>query len=145
MQVVLERVAWIRSMLAKLRRLPTADAAAFIADERTPAAAESYLRRALEALFDVGRHILAKGFGQGVVEYRAIADGLVDAGVLDAKLRPRLHAMAGYRNRLTHFYDEITAEELRRIVTDNLDDIEAVVDGMLGWLRAHPEATDKSL
>ena len=45
-------------------------------------AAESCLRRALEALLDVGRHILAGGFGRGVSEYGQIASGLLDAGVL---------------------------------------------------------------
>lgn len=144
-QVVLERIAWIRKMLDALRRLPVADLDAFVADERTPAAAESYLRRALEALFDLGRHVLAKGFGQGVVEYKAIADALSDAGVLSPSRRADLHAMAGYRNRLTHFYDEVATDELRRIITDRLADVEAVVDAILAWLRAHPELTDTSL
>ncbi len=31
-----------------------------LSDRRNPAAAESYLRRSLEAIFDIGRHILAK-------------------------------------------------------------------------------------
>jgi hypothetical protein len=30
------------------------------------------LRRSLEALMDLGRHIVAKGFGRGVTEYREI-------------------------------------------------------------------------
>ncbi len=54
-QVVLERIAWTRGMLDALRRLPTSDPAAFLEDERTAAAAESYLRRALEGLLDLGR------------------------------------------------------------------------------------------
>lgn len=40
-QVVLERIAWIRGMLDSLQRLPARDLAAFLEDERTPAAAES--------------------------------------------------------------------------------------------------------
>jgi uncharacterized protein YutE (UPF0331/DUF86 family) len=30
--------------------------------------------------------------------------------------------MAGYRNRLTHFYAEISEEELYRILSENIDD-----------------------
>lgn len=33
------------------------------------AAGESFLRRALEVLLDLGRHVLAKGFGRVVPEY----------------------------------------------------------------------------
>jgi hypothetical protein len=40
------------------------DLAAFTADPRMVAAADSYLRRTLEAVLDPGRHILSKGFGR---------------------------------------------------------------------------------
>ncbi|RKY44605.1 MAG: hypothetical protein DRP81_05315 [Candidatus Omnitrophota bacterium] len=39
--------------------------------EDTPAIAESYLRRSLEAIFDIGRHIIAKSAEKGIVEYSA--------------------------------------------------------------------------
>ncbi len=32
--------------------------------------------------------------------------------------------MAGYRNRMVHFYAGITEKELRRIIQDNLQDFE---------------------
>lgn len=144
-QVVLERVAWTRKMLDALDRLPLSNLQAFLADERTPAAAESYLRRVLEALFDLGRHILARAFGEGVVEYNAIAAALREEGVLIPALADTLTLMAGYRNRLTHFYDEVAAEEIYDIATHRLADIEAVLAALLTWLRTHPELTDGSL
>jgi uncharacterized protein YutE (UPF0331/DUF86 family) len=144
-RVALERAAWIRDMLDRLRRLPTEDLAAFQADERTPAAAESCLRRALEGLFDLGRHVLSKGFGEGVVEYKQIAGALVGRGIVPTARGPSLTAMAGYRNRLTHFYEEVGVEELYEIVTTRLDDIEKVVSEIVAWLRAHPELVDRSL
>lgn len=143
-QVALERVASVRAMIDALRRLPASDLQAFLEDERTAAAAESYLRRAIEGLLDLGRHILAKGFGEGVIEYKAIAAALADRGVVPSDHRATLLAMAGYRNRLTHFYDEVKAEELHRIVTTHLGEIEAVLDGVLDWIRRHPELSDRS-
>ena len=59
-KVVLERMRWVRQMVQSIESLPLDTMAAFTADSRTPAAAESYLRRGLEALLDLGRHILAK-------------------------------------------------------------------------------------
>ena len=59
-RVISERSAWIRDMLEKLKSLPLESFESFISDRRNPASAESYLRRALEALLDLGRHILPK-------------------------------------------------------------------------------------
>ena len=59
-KVVLERMRWVRQMVQSIESLPLDTMAAFTADSRTPAAAEPYLRRGLEALLDLGRHILAK-------------------------------------------------------------------------------------
>jgi uncharacterized protein YutE (UPF0331/DUF86 family) len=144
-EVVLERVAWIDRMLAALRALPTRSLEEFRADPRTAAAAESYLRRALEALLDLCRHILAKGLGQGVAEYKEIAAALQTAAVLDAERAGLLREMAGYRNRIVHFYHEIADDELFDICTRQIGDIEAVRDRLLSWLRAHPELLDTRL
>ncbi len=113
--VVTDRAAWVRRMLTGIRSLPVDSAEEFTAHPRTVAAAESYLRRALEALLDLGRHILAKGFARGVAEYKAIASALEEEGVLtpaDAELLIRL---AGYRNRIAHFYYAGGDDELRLI------------------------------
>jgi uncharacterized protein YutE (UPF0331/DUF86 family) len=32
--------------------------------------------------------------------------------------------MAGYRNRLTHFYADITPEEIHEIIKENIDDFD---------------------
>jgi uncharacterized protein YutE (UPF0331/DUF86 family) len=144
-QVVLEKVAWIHKMLDSMGKLPGESFEDFSADFRNQAAMESYLRRALEALLDVGRHVLAKGFGEGVVEYKKIAEALGRRGVLSSQRCAILIDMAGYRNRLTHFYDEVTPKELYRILTTETSDIESVVDEILQWLRSNPEMIDTSL
>jgi uncharacterized protein YutE (UPF0331/DUF86 family) len=94
--VVTDRAAWVRRMLAGIRSLPVGDAKEFTADPSTVAAAESYLRRALEALLDLGRHILAKGFGRGVAEYKAIASALQEEEVLTAADAEVLIGLAGF-------------------------------------------------
>ncbi|MGB9871923.1 MAG: DUF86 domain-containing protein [Anaerolineae bacterium] len=97
-KVVADRIAWVRKMLASIRSLPRDSLAEFTADPRTPAAADSYLRRGL------GRHILAKGLGRAATEYRDVARGLEETGVLRLPESTLLFRMAGYRNRLVHFY-----------------------------------------
>ena len=144
-QVIAERVEWIHRMLAALRALPLTTYSSFVSDPRNVAAAESYLRRALEALLDLGRHVLAKGFGQGVSEYKEIAMALVECGVLDQEEGALLRKLAGYRNRLVHFYHEVSDRELYEICTEQLGDVEAILTAITEWIKAHPEKLDRTV
>ena len=137
--VVADKVAAIRRMLDGIRSLPLDDLAAFTADPRMVAAGDSYLRRALEGLLDLGRHVLAKGFGRAPAEYAEVARQLGEVGVVDSGHAARLTLMARYRNRMVHFYDEITDDELHRILTRELGDIEDLVTAVAGWLAANPD------
>ena len=67
--VVAGKTAAIRRMRDGIRSLPLGDLAAFTADPRMVAAGDSYLRRALEALLDLARPVLAKGFGRAPAGY----------------------------------------------------------------------------
>lgn len=79
--------------------------------------------RCLEALFDVGRHILTKGYGLGVSEYKEIAMRLQTHGVLSVNEATTVHLLAGYCNRLAHFYHEVSTEELDEVCFRQLGDI----------------------
>lgn len=73
-RVVYGRLRSVEQMLSTIATLPLEDREAFFADERNVWTLESCLRRALEAVLDVGRHILARRFAIGVSEYKQIAD-----------------------------------------------------------------------
>lgn len=138
-QVVQQRAAWVREMLAGLSRLPVDSESSFLEDPRTVAAAESYLRRALEALLDLGRHVLAKGFARASLEYKEIAMHLEQEGVLDSQTASLLRDMAGYRNRMVHFYDRIDEQELLQLAREGPGDILQVLDALLDWIERHPD------
>jgi uncharacterized protein YutE (UPF0331/DUF86 family) len=137
--VVADKIAAVQRMLDGIRTLPLDTLAAFTADGRMVAAGDSYLRRALEALLDLARHVLAKGFGRAPAEYGEVARQLGEVGVVSPELAVRLTLMARYRNRMVHFYDEITDQELYGILTGELGDIEAVIAGVTSWLADHPD------
>jgi uncharacterized protein YutE (UPF0331/DUF86 family) len=144
-KVISERSEWIRRMLEGIRALPLESLATFRADPRTIPAAESFLRRGLEALLDLGRHVLAKGFGDAPTEYREVARQLGARGVLEPDEAELFGRMAGYRNRMVHFYDEVAEEELHEICTGRLGEIERVLGAIHRWIREHPERVDGSL
>jgi len=81
-RIVAHRMDWIQRMIGEIRLLPLASLEAFLADRRNMWAAESCLRRALEALLDLGRHILAKGFAVETSEDKEIARQLGTHGAL---------------------------------------------------------------
>jgi uncharacterized protein YutE (UPF0331/DUF86 family) len=126
-KVVATRLEIVDVSLSHLRSLPAGSLAEFLADPRNPAAAESNLRRAIEALLDIARHLLAKAFAEGPLEYRQVARRAAETGlVLERGVGETFYLLAGYRNRLTHFYAEVTSEELFEIVSQRLDDLSAV-------------------
>jgi len=145
MEVVAERASWIRRMLAGIRELPLSSYEKFMEDPRNCAAAESYLRRALEGVLDLGRHVLAKGFGVAATEYKDIGPLLVKHGVLDTVEGKLLREMGGYRNRLVHFYHEVGNKELYEICTERIVDVERVLNSILKWVESNPEKTSKAM
>ncbi len=125
-KLIEDRLGFTTEAIARLKRLSNLSEEDFLRGD-TSAAAESYIRRSLEAIFDIGRHIIAKTAGRGIIEYKEIADALGEKGVLTNGLSSRLRLMAGYRNRLVHFYHEVSARELYSILKNNLRDMENFV------------------
>jgi uncharacterized protein YutE (UPF0331/DUF86 family) len=144
-RITADRLAWIERMLKEIQTLPLGSIDNFLGDSRNVFSAESCLRTSLEALLDLGRHILAKCFGIGVTEYKEIAVELERRGVLDPDKGLLLKTLAGYRNRMVHFYHEITSKELYEICTGELDDIREVKEALRSWIQAHPEWVDETL
>ena len=131
LKIVRDRLSLVEQSLEDVRSLPHANLDEFMSDRRNILAADAALRRGLEALFDVARHLLAKGHGIGSLEYREVAQRAGDHGLVDDRsLAARFVEMAGYRNRLTHHYDEVTPAELFAVVSDQLGDLEAVAEAL---------------
>jgi len=143
--IVAERVSWIRGMISSIRELPMEIFEEFVQDPRNPAAAESYLRRCIEALLDLGRHILAKGFAIAATEYKDIGQELFAQGIVTRDQAELFRRIAGYRNRMVHFYHEVDNEELYLLCTRNLQDLETLLDELLDWLRNNPDKTDQKI
>ena len=144
-RVVAERLAWVEQMVAGIRALPLESQGAFVADARNVAAAESYLRRALEALLDLGRHVLAKAFGQPVAEYKEIARHLQRLAIIDDAGAACMTKLAGYRNRMVHFYAEVSTAELYDICARQLGDVVSCAEALRAWIAAHPDRVDQAL
>jgi uncharacterized protein YutE (UPF0331/DUF86 family) len=125
-KLIEDRLGFINEAVARLRRLSVYKEEDFLKGDN-PAIAESYLRRSLEAMFDIGRHIIAKTAGKNIIEYKEIAQALGDKEIITTVCSNSLILMSGYRNRLVHFYHEVGDKELYTILKENLADIEGFV------------------
>jgi uncharacterized protein YutE (UPF0331/DUF86 family) len=94
---------------------------------------------------DLGRHILAKGFAVAVTEYKEIGPKLNAEGVLPENYGTLLRQIAGYRNRMVHFYHEVSRNELYLLCTANLKDVEDILESLVAWLRANPDRVDQKI
>ncbi len=138
MEMLTGRIDAIRAALSRLRELSELSREEFLEDYKNPASAETFIRHCLEAIFDIGRHVLAKtGKVRLTHEYKNIAKGLGESGVISKPLMYKLMEMAGYRNRIVHFYHEITDEELYEIIQNDLKDIEQFILEIGAFLKKH--------
>jgi uncharacterized protein YutE (UPF0331/DUF86 family) len=140
-RVIIQRAAWVRAMIQSVRELPLQDKTEFLGNKHHVAAAESYLRRSLEALFDIGRHILVKKFAFPATEYKEISQGLAEQKVLFPEESGLMRQMAGYRNRMVHFYHEISPDELYDLCQNHLAELSLVLESLLKWVEKNQPKT----
>lgn len=107
--------------LKKLISLPQKE----ISEDKNFAYAAWNLRGALESLFNICTHILSRIPGVKIDEYKQMALDMGKEGIVPMEFAEgTLLKMAGYRNRLTHFYYEVTPEEMHSIIQNNLGDFD---------------------
>lgn len=93
--------------------------------------AQFHLHRALEGVFHISAHILSRIPGGQVSEYKEIAKKIGEFGIVDKNFADvNLQNMAGYRNRIVHFYADITPEEIYKIISENLKDFDIFLLGV---------------
>ena len=90
--LVPDRLGRVERSLVEIRKLPLGSIESFQSDSRNVWTAESCLRRSLEALLDIGRHLVAKLTTTGVagvaVWYPGAGSGIM-ATMSYATSRPR--------------------------------------------------------
>lgn len=136
--VVMVRVNGIEGELAELKKIATEPLAAFAVGTGYKLA-QYHLHRALEGVFHIAGHILARLPGGQATQYKEMANKLGEVGIVSKEFAEgKLVTMARYRNRLVHFYAQITPEELYGILQKDLGDFTIFLTGIKKLLE-HPE------
>ncbi len=127
LKVVRERLGHAEKCLQGLRSLPTSSLEEFLSDPRNAWSAKTLIQEAIQAIFDTARHLAARGFGVGQLEYRQVVEYLAEQGLVSEATGRVFDQVAGYRNRLVHHYEGVVAEELFGLARDHLGDLEKII------------------
>src|SRR3989344_2791460 len=121
---VLKRVNGIQIELAELGKLGQLSYENF-QKEKGFELGQYHLHRALEGVFNISAHILSRLPGAQATKYAEIAQKLGEFGIIDKNFAAtKLTEMAKYRNRLVHFYAEVTPEEIYKLLQNDLGDFD---------------------
>lgn len=122
-EVLQTRIAYIEDSLRSLERFKGISFEEFHSNTDHFRIAFYDLHRALESVMDIGSHILSRIPGARPSSYKDIPRLLERNKIIpnDFALN-QLTKMAGYRNRMVHFYGEITEQEIYHIIQEELED-----------------------
>lgn len=135
-----EKLNQIRSSANRLAKMREISREEFLTEPDNFAVAEHHLRRSLEALFDIGRHIAAKkGFGKPE-SYKEVIELLGRHGVISSEFSKSILGMAGYRNRLVHGYAYVSPEEIYHIIVTRLDDFALFCIAVIRFMEKEAES-----
>jgi uncharacterized protein YutE (UPF0331/DUF86 family) len=135
---VLKRINGIELELAELEKLGVLAYADFV-KARGFELGQYHLHRALEGVFNISAHILSRIPGGQATRYKDMAQNLGKFGIVEQSFAAQeLSHMADYRNRLVHFYAEVTSEEVYEIIKGHLGDFETFLRAVK-FVLEHPE------
>ena len=136
--IVVKRIEGIEAEVRELESLAKQSRDVFTSGDGHKLA-HYHLHRALEGVFNIGSHILSRIPGGQTTQYKEIALKLGEFGIVPKKFaETMLVEMAKYRNRLVHFYAQVSPDELYEIVRDDLADFETFLSAVKQLL-LHPE------
>jgi len=112
-EVLQARISYIEDSLRSVERFKGITYKGFHSNSDNFRIAFYDLHRALEAVMDSGSHILSRIPGARPTSYKDVPRLLGKNKIIPADFATNsLTRMAGYRNRMVHFYGEITEREI---------------------------------
>jgi uncharacterized protein YutE (UPF0331/DUF86 family) len=123
-EVVRKRLNKIDECLAVLQRLQRYGRDEFLSDPERYGSAERFLHLAIEALLDMGNHVIADE-GLGVVDwYSDVPRIFLEKGLISSELSEKWIRMIGFRNTLVHGYMDVDRTIVYEVLQNGLGDIE---------------------
>lgn len=124
---IMDKIQLIEKNISKLKILSQLSLEEFTSDFRYFDSAKYNLQTAIEAMIDIGNHIISRK-GLGIPKtYGETFEILYKNGIIEKKEADIYKLMAKFRNRIFHFYDEVDDKEVYKIIINNLEDFESFI------------------
>jgi len=133
-QVINERLAYIDAMLARLKQYQLLSEQALRADEQRYHAALYELQTCLEAMTDIGNHLVAAMGFRSPQDRGDIFAILAEEGILSTALAGRLATAVGMRNVIVHGYLGVLLPLVHRTIQENLGDVAAFCQAIVQFV-----------
>jgi uncharacterized protein YutE (UPF0331/DUF86 family) len=125
-EVIRKRLNKLDEYLSILRGIQRYNWKEFLSDPEHYGSAERFLQLAIEAVNDIGSHVIA-ALSLGTVNwYSDIPTILEEKGYIGPELREKWIRMIGFRNALVHDYLEIDRRIVYEVLQSGLDDLEGL-------------------
>ncbi|MFW6035843.1 MAG: type VII toxin-antitoxin system HepT family RNase toxin [Halothermotrichaceae bacterium] len=126
-EVVLKRLNNLKDNLNYLKGIKDFSKNEFSSDPDIYFRYERSLHLAIEAVLDIGNHLIADQRLRTPESNRDIFKILVDNNIIDKDLSEKLMKMAGFRNILVHDYLSLDRELEYEIILNNINDIKEFI------------------
>jgi len=118
--VIIRRLKKLDSYLAILQSLQNYDKEAFLSTPEYYGSAERFLHLSIEALLDIGNHLIADQNLGEVRWYRDIPEILNKKGIINDQQEKTWIRMIGFRNALVHDYHDIDSSIVFELLNKHL-------------------------
>jgi uncharacterized protein YutE (UPF0331/DUF86 family) len=126
-EIIHKRLSKVEEYLTILKKIQRCPLDQFIADPEKYGSAERFLQLIIEALNDIGSHLIAD-LNLGTVDAAGdIPRILGDKGYFNEDLRETWIRMIGFRNILVHDYLDIDRHVVYEVLQKNLNDVQALM------------------
>jgi uncharacterized protein YutE (UPF0331/DUF86 family) len=125
-EVLRKRLNKLDEYLGFLEKVRLYSYDAFVSDPEHYGSAERFLHLAIEAINDIGNHIISDDELGTVNWYSDIPTILSENGIITPGMKEIWVRMIGFRNTLVHAYIEIDRKIVYDVLQNNLGDIEEI-------------------
>jgi uncharacterized protein YutE (UPF0331/DUF86 family) len=123
-EIIRKRLNKLDEYLAVLKKLQRYSFDEFSADPERYGSAERFLHLAIEAIIDMGNHVIADS-DLGVVNwYSDIPKIMAEKEFIPSELEEKWISMIGFRNTLVHEYIDIDRKIVYDVLQNNIHDLE---------------------
>lgn len=127
-QRIRTKLAYIQEQVAAIQSLTgTKTREEILADPWVVRGIKYALQTAIEAMIDIAYHVAAKQFNVAPTDSRHALSILAEKGVYSQEELRIYGSMVGFRNRVVHGYQEVSADRVYALATQELSDFESFV------------------